>query len=135
MSILLSPDMITTISQYGIEKRYKYLIKEVVKNQSIWILTDKHGCVMLNTEDEDCVPVWPNQEFATAWATGDWEECKAKEIDLKTWYSRWTHGLEDDDLSIVVFPNIEEDGLVVFPDELDFELKAQTKKARDLQRR
>ncbi len=23
----------------------------------VWILTDEHGCVMLNTEDEDCVPV------------------------------------------------------------------------------
>ncbi|WP_059364919.1 DUF2750 domain-containing protein [Pseudoalteromonas sp. '520P1 No. 423'] len=135
MSTALTPEMITTISQYDIEKRYKYLIKEVVKNQSIWILTDEHGCVMLNTDDEDCVPIWPNQAFAQAWATGDWDECKAKEIDLKTWHSRWTHGLEDDDLAIVVFPNLEEDGLVVFPDELDFELKSQNKKNKQHQRR
>ncbi|SFD06647.1 DUF2750 domain-containing protein [Pseudoalteromonas denitrificans] len=135
MSTPLDPQLFTTISQYDIDKRYKYLIKEVVKTQLIWILTDEHGCVMLNTDDEDCVPVWPNKEFAQAWATGDWESCKAKEIDLKKWHSHWTHGLEDDELAIVVFPNLEEDGLVVYPDELDYELKVQAKKARNHQKR
>ncbi|OEC82434.1 hypothetical protein A9D46_14750 [Photobacterium damselae subsp. damselae] len=121
---------IAEIQAFDAEKRYKYLVKEVVANREIWILIDEHGCVMLNTEDEDCVPVWPNKEFAEAWATGDWAECKAESISLNKWHSRWTHGLEDDELAVVIFPNQDEDGLVVFPDELDFELKQQAKKQR-----
>jgi len=64
----------------------------------------------------------PNKEFAEAWATGDWAECKAESISLNKWHSRW--------IAVVIFPNQDEDGLVVFPDELDFELKQQAKKQR-----
>ncbi|HIF9324829.1 TPA: DUF2750 domain-containing protein [Photobacterium damselae] len=130
MTTPLDDAKIAEIQAFDAEKRYKYLAKEVVANREIWILVDEHGCVMLNTEDEDCVPVWPNKEFAEAWATGDWAECKAESISLNKWHSRWTHGLEDDELAVVIFPNQDEDGLVVFPDELDFELKQQVKKQR-----
>ncbi|ARR51209.1 DUF2750 domain-containing protein [Photobacterium damselae subsp. damselae] len=130
MTTPLDDAKIAEIQAFDAEKRYKYLVKEVVANREIWILVDEHGCVMLNTEDEDCVPVWPNKEFAEAWATGDWAECKAESISLNKWHSRWTHGLEDDELAVVIFPNQDEDGLVVFPDELDFELKQQVKKQR-----
>ncbi|EEZ39408.1 DUF2750 domain-containing protein [Photobacterium damselae] len=130
MTTPLDDAKIAEIQAFDAEKRYKYLVKEVVANREIWILIDEHGCVMLNTEDEDCVPVWPNKEFAEAWATGDWAECKAESISLNKWHSRWTHGLEDDELAVVIFPNQDEDGLVVFPDELDFELKQQVKKQR-----
>ncbi|MCG7587779.1 MULTISPECIES: DUF2750 domain-containing protein [Photobacterium] len=128
MSNPLDSSQITAIQAYDAEKRYKYLVKEVVSNRQIWILTDEHGCVMLNTDDEDCVPVWPNKEFAESWATGEWESCKAEAISLNKWHSRWTHGLEDDELAVVIFPNQDEDGLVVYPDELDFELKQQARK-------
>lgn len=130
MTTPLDDAKIAEIQAFDAEKRYKYLVKEVIANREIWILIDEHGCVMLNTEDEDCVPVWPNKEFAEAWATGDWAECKAESISLNKWHSRWTHGLEDDELAVVIFPNQDEDGLVVFPDELDFELKQQAKKQR-----
>ncbi|TLS69864.1 DUF2750 domain-containing protein [Photobacterium damselae] len=130
MTTPLDDAKIAEIQAFDAEKRYKYLVKEVVANREIWILVDEHGCVMLNTEDEDCVPVWPNKEFAEAWATGDWAECKAESISLNKWHSRWTHGLEDDELAVVIFPNQDEDGLVIFPDELDFELKQQAKKQR-----
>ncbi len=126
----LEANQITTIMGYDADQRFKYLLKEVVANNTIWILTDTDGCVMLNTEDEDCVPVWPNQEFAQAWATGEWADCKAEEITLAKWHSHWTQGLEDDELAIVIFPNDNEEGLVVFPDELDFELKRVANKRR-----
>ncbi len=123
----LDAQQLKQIKKYDGEQRLKYLLKEVVKNGEIWILTDEHGCVMLNTQDEDCVPVWPGEEFATDWATGEWENCKAEAISLKRWHSHWTPGLEDDELSLVVFP-IDEEGSVLYPDELDYELKQMNKK-------
>ena len=49
------------------------------------------------------------------------------ESDLKTWHSRWTQGLEDDDVAIAVFPSENEEGLVISAQEFDFELKTKAK--------
>ncbi|XPF93075.1 DUF2750 domain-containing protein [Colwellia sp. RE-S-Sl-9] len=105
------------------ESRVTYFLKEVREHQTIWILTDEHGCVMLNTEDEDCVPVWPSKETAELWINEEWNTCKAEAISLNKWYSRWTQGLLDDELAIVVFPNTNEQGVVLYPDELEDELR------------
>lgn len=124
----LEQQQIDEISSYDEEKRLKYSVKTMVQERQIWILTDEHGCVMLNTEDEDCVPVWPHQELAEQWATGEWDHCKAEAISLNKWHSRWSYGLEDDELAVVVFPNQNEEGVILFPDEFDFELKKQATK-------
>lgn len=121
------PSDLIEIQQLSPEKRYDYLVKHVLETQKVWILTDEHGCVMLNTEDEDCVPVWPSEGFAKDWATGDWQECKPLAIELKTWLQRWTEGLAGDEVDIVVFPNPGEDGLVISPDEFDQALQQKTK--------
>ncbi len=105
------------------EQRVSYFIKQVKQSSKIWVLTDEHGCVMLNTEDEDCVPVWPDEKSAQSWATGEWKTCVAENVSLNKWYSRWTHGLLDDGLCIVVFPRENEQGVVFFPDELENELR------------
>jgi hypothetical protein len=128
MSNPLDANLIATIQGYDSAKRLSYLLKEVTSQRQIWILTDEHGCVMLNSEDEDCVPVWPNAEFAQSWATGEWEHCKTESISLAKWQSRWTPGLADDNLAIVVFPNQDEEGFVLYPDEFDMELRKQAKK-------
>ncbi|NOU51533.1 DUF2750 domain-containing protein [Pseudoalteromonas sp. JBTF-M23] len=122
MDTPINPDRIKALLHNDNEQRYKYLIKEVTKNELIWILTDEHGCVMLNTDSEDCVPIWPNKEFAQLWATGDWQDCQPLSISLKKWHAKWTDGLADDELAIAVFPVPEQDGLIVYPDELDYEL-------------
>ncbi|MFD2178295.1 DUF2750 domain-containing protein [Veronia pacifica] len=130
MAKQLSDNDIETIQAYDAEKRLDYLLKEVVSNREIWILIDDHGSVMLNTEDEDCVPVWPNKEFAEQWATGEWDDCRPESISLNKWHSRWTYGLENDELAIVVFPNPDSDGLVLYPEELDVSLKKKAGKQR-----
>ncbi|MEI8649435.1 DUF2750 domain-containing protein [Paraglaciecola sp. Hal342] len=124
----LSQDNIDKIERYTPEERLRYLVKEVVSHKQIWILTDEDGCVMLNSEDEDCAPVWPNQEFAQSWATGEWQDCEPKAISLEKWYASWTQGLEEDDVFIAVFPNQDEEGLIISSQELDYELKQQAKK-------
>jgi hypothetical protein len=130
MADKLEQSRIDEINRFNDEQRFNYCIKEIVANRQVWILTDEHGCVMLNSEDEDCVPVWPNQEFAEEWATGEWKECQPEAISINKWHSRWTHGLADDELSVVVFPNANEEGVILFPDEFDFELKKQAGKGR-----
>ncbi|AZQ82627.1 MAG: DUF2750 domain-containing protein [Cognaticolwellia sp.] len=120
---MLEPEKIKQVLQLDDAQRAVYFVKEAVAQNELWILTDEHGCVMLNTEEEDCVPVWPNKEFAQAWATDEWQDCQPEAISLNKWFSRWTHGLADDELAIVVFPSQDEQGLVYYPDELEHELK------------
>jgi len=121
-------EQLNTIEKYDEEKRLSYLLQQVVSNKEIWILADEHGCVMLNTEDEDCVPVWPNEEFAQRWATDEWQHCKAEAIALSKWYSHWSTGLFDDELALVTFPNQDNQGLVLFPEEFEEALLKETKK-------
>lgn len=120
---MLEPEKIKQVLQLDDAQRAVYFVKEAVAQNELWILTDEHGCVMLNTEEEDCVPVWPNKEFAQAWVTDEWQDCQPEAISLNKWFSRWTHGLADDELAIVVFPSQDEQGLVYYPDELEHELK------------
>ena len=76
----------------------------------------------------DCVPVWPTREFAQAWATGEWQGCTPKAIPTNDWFSRWTPGLEEDDLLVAVFPTEEDDGTILFPDEFQAQLSKSIKK-------
>ena len=124
-AVHLDAQAISDIQGYGLQQRLDYLIKEVVRCQQIWILRDEHGCVMLNSDDEDCIPIWPHQEFAQSWATGDWQHCKPEVISLDIWQSRWSHGLEDDDLALALFPSLNDEGQVMYPDEFAAELKKQ----------
>lgn len=129
MTQALDAQKITTILAYDDSQRTSYFLKEVVANNTLWILKDEHGCVMLNTEEEDCVPVWPNEEFAQAWANDEWAQCSAEAISLNKWFSRWSHGLADDELAVVVFPSESQEGLVFYPEELESELKNSQKKS------
>jgi hypothetical protein len=122
---VLEPEKIKQLLQMDDAQRAVYFVKEAVSQNELWILTDEHGCVMLNTEEEDCVPVWPNKEFAQAWVTDEWQTCQPEAISLNKWFSRWTQGLADDELAIVVFPSQDEQGLIYYSDELEHELKQQ----------
>ncbi|WP_067867596.1 DUF2750 domain-containing protein [Neptuniibacter marinus] len=119
---------LAAIEKLNDEQLYALFVSEAVSSDEIWILTDQYGSVMLNTEDEDCVPVWPYKKLAEAWATGEWEACKAEAISLSKWHSRWTPGLEDDEFAVVVCPTEGRDGLVVSPLELDKALKKRKQK-------
>lgn len=101
------------------ESRLQYLLEQVIANQEVWILADEHGCVMLNTDEEDCIPVWPSQEFAQSWATEEWKACEAEAIPLSKWFSHWITGLSEDELAIVIFPDENNEGLVLYPEELE----------------
>lgn len=128
MTDKLDQNKLNEINNMDAEQRLQYCIKEIVAHRQVWILKDEHGSVMLNTDEEECVPVWPSEQFAAEWATGDWQGCTPESISLNKWHSRWTQGLEEDELSIVVFPNSAEEGVILFPDEFDFELRKQAQK-------
>lgn len=111
-------------------ERLNQFFKAAITDKKIWLLIDEHGSVMLNTEDEDCVPVWPSEAHALQWATDEWEGFKAEAISLAKWKSRWTMGLEEDELSLVVYPDAQGEGIVLYPDEFEQELVKRERKQK-----
>nr|WP_241664452.1 DUF2750 domain-containing protein [Ningiella ruwaisensis] len=109
-----------TLMNYSAEKRSQAFFEIVKAQNEIFILTDEHGAVMLVTEDEDCIPVWPSEEAALVWRNQEWEHCEAKAISLKEWFSKWTTGLLDDEVCVAVFPVPGEDGEVLMADEFEW---------------
>lgn len=128
MSSTLDAAQCSALLAFDAEQRYQYFIKQVIAHQQIWLLVDEHGCVMLNSDDEDCVPVWPHKELAQCWATEEWAHCKVEAVSVAKWRSRWTSGLTQDDLAIAVFPDSHGEGVVISPIQLDSDISSKTKK-------
>lgn len=129
MSIQSSPQNITEMSRLNPEQRLKYTLKEIVKHKIIWILTDKEGCMMMTVDEDDGIPIWPNQTLAEQWAVDDWKHCEAQPISLEKWCKDWTAGMIDDELAVIVFPSQDEEGIVLFADEFEYEIKSFKLKA------
>jgi hypothetical protein len=109
------------------EGRYDYLVELVKEHKELWTLQDQDGCVMLTTEEEDCIPMWPTEEAATLWAVDEWKDCQPLAIPLTEWQERWVGGMEDDDLFVAVFPVVDDLGVVIPPYELNERLTPKTR--------
>ncbi|RDV24458.1 DUF2750 domain-containing protein [Alteromonas aestuariivivens] len=99
------------------QNRAQQTVEMIASGAQIWILTDNDGCVMLTSEDEDGVPVWPDEALARLWATDDWADCQPMAISLDKWMSKWTPGLMQDALVIMVCPVPGEEGEVMAPED------------------
>ncbi len=113
-------DKTLALSNY---QRYQYFIDMVNEQGEIWSLANDEGWVTLSAEGDNCLPIWPHADYAAQWATGDWSDCSPKSVTLETWLKRWTKGLKNDETLLVVFPNLEEEALLVDPEELDEDLR------------
>lgn len=123
MSFTLSTterDNTLALSNY---QRYQYFIDKVTEHGEIWSLANDEGWVTLSAEGDNCLPIWPHADYAAQWATGDWNDCTPKSIALDVWLKRWTKGLKSDETLLVVFPNLEEESLLVDPEELEEDLQ------------
>jgi len=104
------------------DKRYTYLIQQVIEHEKIWILKGGSGSVLVGYDGQKSVPVWPHKSAAKMHINGDWSDCSCHAISLGDWQSRWTSGLTEDGLSLVVFMDDNEEGIIVSPEEFDDDL-------------
>ncbi|RDL43980.1 DUF2750 domain-containing protein [Marinomonas piezotolerans] len=90
--------------------RLEFFVKSVKEHQSVWSLSNEEGFVMVETDDGDCVMVWPDADFAAQWAVEEWDDCEPVEISFETFTTLWLPSLEKDNITLAVFPNIEDEG-------------------------
>ncbi|SBS33024.1 hypothetical protein MSP8887_01844 [Marinomonas spartinae] len=99
-------------------ERLAYFIEQAKQTQTVWSLSNEEGFVMVETDDGDCVMVWPDAEFASQWAVEDWDDCEPIAIELSTFTGQWLPSLMQDNITIAVFPNIEDEGKLSTAEEL-----------------
>ncbi|MBU2977159.1 DUF2750 domain-containing protein [Alteromonas sp. C1M14] len=107
------------------DERMHATINSMVDLKEVWILKDDDGCVMLTSDDEDGVPIWPDETLAKLWATDEWSHCQTMRITLDDWLGKWTPGLMKDELMIMVCPVPAEEGEVITPEYLAERLLAR----------
>lgn len=98
-------------------QRLEATIAEIKSQKKLFILKDEHGCVMLTTDEDDGVPVWPDAELALLWATDDWDHCEAMELTVDDFLTKWVPGMTQDNLMVIVCPVPAEEGEVLSPQE------------------
>ncbi|MCV2403349.1 DUF2750 domain-containing protein [Marinomonas sp. C2222] len=100
------------------DERLSYFVEQAKATNLVWSLSNEEGFVMVETDDGDCVMVWPDAEFASQWAIEDWEDCEPVSISLDTFKGEWLPSLKLDNITIAVFPNIEDEGKLSTAEEL-----------------
>ncbi|GAB3485013.1 DUF2750 domain-containing protein [Marinomonas epiphytica] len=108
IQLLMAPDA----------ERLEHFVSQVKASEQVWSLSNEEGFVMVETDDGDCVMVWPDAEFASQWAIEDWEDCEPVAVSLETFKSEWLPSLKMDNITIAVFPNIEDEGKLSSAQEL-----------------
>ncbi len=101
------------------EQRYELFMQSLMLERETWILTDEHGAVMLTEDENDYVPFWPNNETAALWATEEWDHCKPLKLSFDDLKNKWLPGMEEDELSLIIFPTKELSGQLFYPYEFE----------------
>jgi hypothetical protein len=110
-------------------RRYDYFVKKVADRDTMWSLRDGAGWV--TTADDSGrlhLPLWPHPDFAAACATAEWTGAEPAAVDADEWVESVAESLEDDGLSVAVFPTPEGQGVSVRPARLKADLEEEQSK-------
>lgn len=119
MSYALNRNDLDAVPALSADERHDYFVDKILQGGKVWTLGSDRGMVMMSSDGEECLPLWPHPDFAASWANGDWSDCKPVSVDLKAWRERWIPGMQKDGVVLAVFPGSGEDALVVEPRELE----------------
>ncbi len=74
MNYELTADDLNKLSLLDAEQRYALLHSGRGRSGKDWILVDEEGFVLVDADEERCIPVWPHAELAELWINGDWAQ-------------------------------------------------------------
>ena len=101
---------------------------EMVSVAGLAFASNKTWRLVLPADEDDCIPVWLQADYAKAWAAEEWANCEPYAVPLKTWLDRWVKGMEEDGLAVAVFPLPEAIGVVEDPADVADNLLRQMSK-------
>ncbi|MCC6410254.1 MAG: DUF2750 domain-containing protein [Saprospiraceae bacterium] len=123
----MTQDEINSVFKKPGEKRYSLFIREVVKSEVVYGLSDEEGWALLgdDNDDADIIPLFPGAEYAEAFRiAAEFEEYNVEALDVNE-LMEWLDEMEEDKLLVAVFPNTEFNGVVVEPSHLKADLQKE----------
>jgi hypothetical protein len=109
----MHPDKQKNIYNLSPQDRYGYLIKRVANFEELWFIQDNGQYVTLGDNDQQvCIPVWPEREFAELMIKDDWSACAVLSMTVHD-FIEWLDILEKEAVAIAGFPGADLSGVVV----------------------
>lgn len=104
--------------QLNADYRYDHFINKVAQHQLLWILKNEQGPLMLESEGDTCLALWPHPDYTQAWLQGELAGYQSQSITLEMWLERWCDSLTENQIAVAIFPLPDEIGLVEEASEL-----------------
>ncbi|MCC1496163.1 DUF2750 domain-containing protein [Alcanivorax sp. 1008] len=98
------------------ELRYDQFIERISGKEELWVLSDGESFALLNSDGEDCLPLWADAESARLWSNDP--ALVPREVPLAAWFERWVPGLTADNIMVAVNPGESGDAVVLSAEEL-----------------
>jgi hypothetical protein len=115
----ISSEEFIALSKMLPEQRFDYAIEKMIEYKHLWGLFGENGWLMLKADDDACIPVWPHEEFASAWVKDDFPNCQPKQIEFYEWLEQWLPGMKNNKTLVLVFPlGEEEEGIMLEAQEM-----------------
>lgn len=105
------PDTMRNITAMSDEERFSYFVKKCADFKEVWGLCTSDGWCSLGTDAAtQTIPFWPEKGFAELFIEGDWADCTAEPIALKSFVEDWLPGMAKDTVTAAVFPVMNDAG-------------------------
>lgn len=115
----LTSEQFVAINKLQPEERFDYGLQSIIENGCLWGLYGESGWLLLQADDDACLPVWPHETFAQAWEKDDFPDCKPKKIELDPWLQQWLPGMQNNGTLVLFFPLSEdEEGIMLDAEEV-----------------
>jgi len=89
------------------KERYGYLIRKIADFETIYLIADNEDkYVMIGSNGNNVLPVWPEKEFAELFLIDDWHEFKVVEYSVNE-FMDFLDDLEKDEIKLAGFPNLD----------------------------
>ncbi len=115
----ISNETFIAITKLSPEERFEFALEKIIEQKQLWGLFGENGWLLLQAEDDACLPVWPDESFAKAWEKNEFPDCKPAPIELDNWMEQWLPGMQGNGTLILMFPlSDDEEGIMLDASEL-----------------
>jgi len=104
--------------------RYEEVIQHLKKGNSIFLLADTEGCLIIDLGSDKVLPIWPTAELAIEWAAKEYEGFQSMEVSAQDWSEKWLTGMQNDGFCVGVASNLAGECIVSSAQEHQHDIQA-----------
>jgi len=120
LSYELAGEELRRIIAEPVESRLQYFLEMCSEAGQVWTIgADDELIVLANDDDDQFVVAFPHPDFGQDWyAATELEDVDLVSVTTQDWAKEILPGLKQSDISVLVFPTSEQEGILVDSAEL-----------------